>query len=160
MLDFNLPYFTDEQRSLGMLMKEFCEREVDMKTLNERADQLNSAKCHTGGVEKQTPFDLMSKAHDAGLRQIVVPIEYGGGGYEDDYLAQGMMAEIAGYHGGEFARLMTVPWKHIISLTFAPKEIAAEVINDFMTDRTTMIAASITSPIVAVTCSFRTMNQE
>jgi alkylation response protein AidB-like acyl-CoA dehydrogenase len=146
MLDFNLPYFTDEQRSLGMLMKEFCEREVDMKTLNDRADQPIPPKATPAELRSRLPFDLMSKAHDAGLRQIVVPTEYGGGGYEDDYIAQGMMAEIAGYQGGEFARLMTVPWKHIISLTFAPKEIASEVISDFMTDRTTMLAASITEP--------------
>ena len=39
MIDFNLPYLNDEQKSLAMLMKEFCEREVDLKALNEMADQ-------------------------------------------------------------------------------------------------------------------------
>lgn len=146
MLDFNLPYFTDEHRSLGMLMKEFCEREVDMRVLNDMADQPIPSNATPEELRSRLPFDLLSKAHDAGLRQIVVPAEYGGGGYEDDYIGQGMIAEIAGYHGGQFGRLMTIPWKHIVSLVFAPKEIASEVLNDFMADRTTMIAASITEP--------------
>lgn len=38
MLDWNLPYVNDEHKSLAMLMKEFCEREVDLKALNDLAD--------------------------------------------------------------------------------------------------------------------------
>jgi alkylation response protein AidB-like acyl-CoA dehydrogenase len=146
MLDLNLPYLTDEHKSLAMLMKEFCEREVDLKTLNEMADKSIPPNATPADLRSRLPFELMSKAHDAGLRQIVVPVEYGGGGYEEEHIGQGVMAEVAGYYGGQFARLMTVPWKHIVSLTYAPKEAAAEVITDFMQDRTTMIAASITEP--------------
>jgi hypothetical protein len=33
-MDWNLPYLTEEHKSLATLMKEFCEREVDIKALN------------------------------------------------------------------------------------------------------------------------------
>ena len=39
MIDLNLPYLNEEHKSLAMLMKEFCEREVDLKKLNEIADE-------------------------------------------------------------------------------------------------------------------------
>ena len=37
-MEWNLPYLTREHKSLVMLMKEFCEREVDAKALNKLAD--------------------------------------------------------------------------------------------------------------------------
>ena len=37
-MEWNLPYLTEEHKSLVMLMKEFCEREVDAKALNKLAD--------------------------------------------------------------------------------------------------------------------------
>lgn len=92
------------------------------------------------------PWDLISKMHDAGLRQLTVPTEYGGGGYGEDWLALTAMAEAAGYYGGQVARLFTIPWKHLGSLIYAPKAVQDEVYPDFMNDRKTMAAASITEP--------------
>jgi acyl-CoA dehydrogenase len=146
MLDFNLPYLNDEQKSLAMLMKEFCEREVDLKKLNEIADSKIPPNATSADLRARMPWDLVSKAHDAGLRQIAAPAEYGGGGYEEDHVALGVMAEMAGYMGGQFGRLMTISWKQMASYKYAPKEIAEEVLGDFMNDRKTMMAASITEP--------------
>jgi alkylation response protein AidB-like acyl-CoA dehydrogenase len=146
MIDFNLPYLDDEQKSLAMLMKEFCEREVDLKALNEIADATIPPNATSADLRARMPWDVVSKAHDAGLRQITAPVEYGGGGYEEDHLAQGVMAEMAGYMGGQFGRLMTITWKQLAAFAYAPKEIAEEVLGDFMKDRKTMMAASITEP--------------
>jgi butyryl-CoA dehydrogenase len=146
MIDFNLPYLNDEQKSLAMLMKEFCEREVDLKSLNEIADQTIPSNATSADLRARMPWDLVSKAHDAGLRQITAPTEYGGGGYEEDHLAQGAMAEMAGYMGGQFGRLMTITWKQLSAFAYAPKDIAKEVLDDFMKDRKTMMGASITEP--------------
>jgi alkylation response protein AidB-like acyl-CoA dehydrogenase len=146
MIDLNLPYLNEEQKSLAMLMKDFCEREVDLKTLNEVADRPIPFNATSADLRARMPWDLVSKAHDAGLRQLTVPKEYGGGGYEDDHLAQGLMAETAGYYGGHLGRLFSVVWKQTAAFKYAPKHLAEEVLTDFMNDRKTMMAASITEP--------------
>ena len=92
MIDLNLPYLTEEHRSLAMLMKEFCEREVDLKKLNEIADQPIPPNATSADLRARMPWDLISKAHDAGLRQIAAPAEFGGGGYGEDHIGQGAMA--------------------------------------------------------------------
>ena len=70
MIDLNLPYLTEEHKSLAMLMKEFCEREVDLKALNEIADKPIPPNATSADLRARMPWDLLSKAHDAGLRQI------------------------------------------------------------------------------------------
>ena len=144
MIDLNLPYLTEEHRSLAMLMKEFCEREVDLKKLNEFADQVIPPNATSADLRARMPWDLVSKAHDAGLRQIAAPAEYGGGGYGEDHIGLGVMAEVAGYYGGQLGRLFTIAWKQMAAFAYAPKEIAEEVLGDYMTDRKTMMGASIT----------------
>ena len=101
MIDLNLPYLTEEHKSLAMLMKEFCEREVDLKKLNEIADQVIPSNATSAELRARMPWDLVSKAHDAGLRQIAAPAEFGGGGYGEDHIGLGVMAEVAGYYGGQ-----------------------------------------------------------
>jgi alkylation response protein AidB-like acyl-CoA dehydrogenase len=146
MIDLNLPYLTEEHKSLAMLMKDFCEREVDLKALNETADKPIPPNATSADLRARMPWDLVSKAHDAGLRQITAPREYGGGGYGDDHLAQGVMAEVAGYYGGQLGRLFTIAWKHMDSFIYAPKAVQDEVFKDFMSDRKTMLAGSVTEP--------------
>ncbi len=146
MLDLNLPYLNEEQKSLAMLMKEFCEREVNLRALCDMADQPIPPNATPAQLRSRLPIELLSKAHDAGIRQICAPAEYGGGGYEEDHLAQGAMAEMAGYMGGHFGRLMTIAWKQMAAFKYAPKELAKEVLDDYMKDRTTMMAASFTEP--------------
>ncbi len=152
MLDFNLPYLNDEQKSLAMLIKEFCEREVDLRALCDMADQPIPPNATPAQLRSRLPLELLSKAHDAGIRQICAPAEYGGGGYEEDHVAQGAMAEMAGYMGGHFGRLMTIAWKQMAAFKWAPKEIAKEVLEDYMNDRTTMMAASLRNRTAAATC--------
>jgi len=146
MIDLNLPCLNEEAKSLAMLMKEFCEREVDLKKLNEIADKPMPPNATSADLRARMPWDLISKAHDAGLRQLAVPTEYGGGGYGENHLAQGVAAEMAGYYGGQMGRLFTIPWKHACTLLYAPRPVQDEVFTDFMQDRKTMLAGSITEP--------------
>jgi alkylation response protein AidB-like acyl-CoA dehydrogenase len=146
MIDLNLPYLTEEHKSLAMLMKEFCDREVDLKKLNEIADQTIPPNVTSADLRARMPWDLVSKAHDAGLRQIAAPAEFGGGGYGEDHIGLGVMAEVAGYCGGQLGRLFTIAWKQMAAFAYTSKEIAEEVLGDFMNDRKTMMGASITEP--------------
>jgi alkylation response protein AidB-like acyl-CoA dehydrogenase len=146
MIDLNLPYLTDEHKSLAMLVKEFCEREVDLKKLNEIADQPISPNATPEELRKRIPVDLMSKAQDAGLRQLCIPKEFGGSGYENDHIAQGIAAEVAGYYGGQFGRLMTINWKQQVGIAYLQKDLQEEIYSDFLRDKSTMLAASITEP--------------
>ena len=68
-MDWNLPYLNEEHKSLVMLVKEFCEREVDIRALNEMGDKPMSINSTREDVMARMPWDLISKAHDAGLRQ-------------------------------------------------------------------------------------------
>ncbi len=146
MIDLNLPYLTEEHKSLAMLMKEFCEREVDLKKLNEIADETIPPNATSAELRARMPWDLVSKAHDAGLRQIAAPSEFGGGGYGEDHIGLGLMAEVAGYYGGQLGRLFTIAWKQMAAFAYTKKELAEEVMGDFMKDRKTMLGASITEP--------------
>jgi hypothetical protein len=76
-MDFTL---NEEQRSLVALAKEFCKREVDIKTMNELADKPHPPNATKEQLMARIPWDLISKAHDVGLRQIIVPKKYGGSG--------------------------------------------------------------------------------
>ena len=49
--------------------------------LNELADKPLPPNATRSELRSRVPWDLISKAHDAGLRQLSVPEEYGGGGY-------------------------------------------------------------------------------
>ncbi|MBI5444433.1 MAG: acyl-CoA dehydrogenase [Deltaproteobacteria bacterium] len=147
MLEWNIPYVNDEHKSLANLVKDFCEREVDVRALQDMADVPIPANATPNDLRKRLPTELMSKAHDAGLRQIAAPTEYGGGGYEEEHVALAVMAETAAYYGGmQFGRLLTIAWKQMAAFKYTSKEVAEEVLGDFMKDRTTMLAASITEP--------------
>ena len=69
-------------------------------------------------LRARMPWDLVSKAHDAGLRQIAAPSEFGGGGYGEDHIGLGLMAEVAGYYGGQLGRLFTIAWKQMAAFAY------------------------------------------
>jgi alkylation response protein AidB-like acyl-CoA dehydrogenase len=80
-VEWDLPYLNDEQKSLVVPMKEFCEREVNIKFLSELADKPLPPNATWSELQSRVPWDLINKAHGAGLRQLSVPEEYGGEGY-------------------------------------------------------------------------------
>jgi len=143
-MDFEL---NEEQKALVALMKDFCQREVDRKSLNELADKPFPPNATKEDLMSRVPWDLVSKAQDVGLRQLTVPKEYGGGGYGDDWVTMTALSEAAGYWGGsQMGRMFTIPWKHCSTLCDAPKNIQDEFYPAFMKNRRTIFAASITEP--------------
>ena len=134
-MDWNLPYLEDEHRSLVMLMKEFCEREVEINVLNEIADKPIPPNATWEDLRASIPWELISKAHDAGLRQLSVPEEYGGGGYGSDLIALGACAETAGYYGGQMGRIFTIMWKPLSDMQFFPTHLQEEIYPVFMQER-------------------------
>jgi alkylation response protein AidB-like acyl-CoA dehydrogenase len=145
-MDLNLPYLTDEHKSLVMLMKEFCEREVDPKALCEIADIPIPKEATKNDLRARLPWDLFDKAFDAGLWQLPIPVEYGGGGYGDDWVALGALAETAGFYGGQMGRIFTIQWKQLANLQYFPKPVQEEVYAKVTKGRKTLLAASITEP--------------
>ena len=144
-MDWNLPYLNEEHKSLVMLVKEFCEREVDIKALNEIGDKPMPVNSTREDVMARMPWDLISKAHDAGLRQLAIPEEYGGGGYANDHVALAACTEAAGYYGGQFARIISIPWKHTCTLVSSPyvsKDLKDEIFTHFMENRKAYLASS------------------
>ena len=144
-MDWNMPHLNDEHKSLVMLMKEFCEREVDIRELSKLADKPMAVDSTREDVMARMPWDLISKAHDAGLRQLATPTEYGGGGYGKDHLALAACAEAAGYYGGPFSRLISIPWKHtctLISSPYVSQEIKDELFTHFMENKKAYFASS------------------
>jgi alkylation response protein AidB-like acyl-CoA dehydrogenase len=139
----------EKQKSLVALQKEFCEREVDRKALNELADKPIPPNATREQLSTRIPWDLINKAQDVGLRQLCVPKQYGGGGLgfaPGDWVTLAALAEATGYYGGQAGRIFTIPWKHCRSLSTAPKEVQEEFFPAFMKNRKTMVAASITEP--------------
>ena len=136
----------EEQKALVALTKDFCQREVDIKKLNELADMPIPPNATREDAMARVPWDIISKAHDVGLRQLAVPKEYGGGGYGQSWVTLTALAEAAGYYGGPVGRLFSIPWKHCASLVTASKSVQDEFFPAFMKNRRTMFAASISEP--------------
>jgi len=148
-LDFSFfDLLNEEQLSLVELMKDFCQREVDIKALEEAADTPYPPNATKEQLMDRIPWDIISKAHDVGLRQIAVPKEYGGGGYggNSGWVALAALSEAAGYYGGPICKLFTNPWKHCSVLSQAPKEVQDEFFPAFMGNRRTLVAGSTTEP--------------
>ena len=145
-MDFQLD---EEQRSLVALMKDFCLREVDRKAMDKLADEPIPYNATKQDLMNRMPWDLISKAHDVGLRQLAVPTEYGGGGYNHTggWVTLTALSEASAYYGGySFARLMTLPWNHCVRLYTAPKKVQDVFFTNFMKNRKTMTAASHSEP--------------
>jgi alkylation response protein AidB-like acyl-CoA dehydrogenase len=73
-MDFSL---TEEQKHIKALVKQFCQREVDQKRLEEIA----ATTLEAWTVEELRavyPYDLLEKLHKVGLRQLQIPVKYGG----------------------------------------------------------------------------------
>ena len=143
---FNL--FNEEQKSLIAFFKDFCQKEVDRKVLEDLADKPIPPKATKEDLKARIPWDLISKAHDLGLRQFAVPKKYGGGGYGGygNRLTLTALCEVAGYYGGQGGRLFSIPWKHCSTLCNSPEAVQEELLPAFMKNRKTLFAASITEP--------------
>lgn len=142
-MDFQL---SEEQNQIKALIRDFCKREVDDKRLWEIAQ--TAATSNVEELRANMPWDLVEKSHEVGLRQLAVPEKYGGGGFGlGGWLTRTLAAEEAGYSGGQFGRLMTIPWKFCGDIdSCASEEQKDWFFKRFMENHRMYVAASISEP--------------
>ena len=66
-MDFAL---TEEQKQIRTLVRDFCEKEVDQKRINELLRKNDAVKT-IDEVRANYPWDLFEKAHELGLLTII-----------------------------------------------------------------------------------------
>jgi alkylation response protein AidB-like acyl-CoA dehydrogenase len=145
-MDFTL---TEEQKQIKVLIKQFCQRELDIKRLKELSDIVTYAKT-VEEVRTVKPMlePYLDKLHEIGLRQLAVPEKYGGGGAS--FVTMEIAAEEVGYWAptAEIWELVPLFFMAFGSLancdndTF-PQEQKDMVFNLVMKNPRTILAASI-----------------
>jgi alkylation response protein AidB-like acyl-CoA dehydrogenase len=137
--------YTEEQKQIIQLIKEFSEKEVDHEDMAERAEKAAAAKT-IEELRALKPVELLKKLHDVGLRQLAVPERYGGGGHTD-WLTLTIATEKAGYYGGFLDRQLSIPWKYCsdISVMATPKQ-QDWFYERFMAKPDMFLAGSISEP--------------
>ncbi len=139
---------TEEQRQIRRLVKEFCQREIDMKRINEIEDRVSMAEtCEE--VTAVFPWDLLEKLHDVGLRQLAVPRKYGGTAPEsgDYYVTQLIATEEMGYHAGPVAGLLGNLYTYCSAPAHNPdEEQKAKFFADFMNNTRQFPAGTVSEP--------------
>ena len=140
-MDFTL---TEEQMQIKALVKEFCEREVDIKRVAEIEDKAAKVKT-VEELRSFQPVSLIKKLHDVGLRQLAVPAKYGGGGA--NHMTLTVVGEQAGYSGTMMA-ILYIPWIVCYSLAhgLATEEQRDWFFTQFMENPTLDVAGTISEP--------------
>lgn len=73
-MDFEL---SEEQKQIKSMVKDFCKKEIDPKRIKDIENKVFNART-CAEVKAVFPRDLLVKLNDAGLRQLCVPMKYGG----------------------------------------------------------------------------------
>jgi acyl-CoA dehydrogenase len=145
-MDFEL---NEEQKSLVALVKEFCQREIDLRALEKMADARYPEKPTREDLRARIPWDLVDKAQEVGLRQLTVPKKYGGGGlgYTGDWVTITAVAEAMGYYGGmDFYRLLGMSYMVTATIMQYALEEAQDIyFADFMKGGT-LSCGALTEP--------------
>jgi alkylation response protein AidB-like acyl-CoA dehydrogenase len=136
----------EEQKQLRDLVKQFCKREVDPKRLGEIEEKISQART----VEEMRtvyPYDLLEKAHAVGLRQLQVPVRYGGTAPETDrHQTMTMISEEAAYWGG--LSFMMVPLGAFTSTAnpYITEEQKEWIFSKFLSNPRFMVAQTVSEP--------------
>jgi alkylation response protein AidB-like acyl-CoA dehydrogenase len=145
-MDFS---FTEEQKQIKALSKEFCQREADLK----RFEEIEAKTCAARTVEQQRavfPYDLLEKLHQVGLRQLSVPQKYGGTAPETDVnVTLTMAAEEVGYWGGRIVDPLMIPWlflRAIATNRYVTEEQRKWIFSKFIENPRLVVATSVGEP--------------
>lgn len=145
-MDFCL---TEEQKQIMALVKQFCQREVDHKRLEEIATKTFEART-VEECKAVYPYDLLEKLHNVGLRQLQIPVKYGGTAPETDVnLTLTMAAEEVGYWGGRIVDPLMIPWlflRAIATNRYVTAEQREWIFSKFITNPRLIVATSVGEP--------------
>ena len=128
-MDFDI---SKEQKAWVETAREVCEKYVDSDDIRRRADissQVNTRE----ELQDNMPWEVFEKLHDAGLRTLVMPKEYGGGGA--GWLTGALVTEEIGYQAGILCRCTAQDHMYCGRLEFSgsekqKEEIFAEMLRD------------------------------
>lgn len=141
--------FTEEQKQIKALVKQFCQRDVDQKRLEEIAAKTFEART-VEELRAAFPYDLLEKLHQVGLRQLSVPQKYGGTAPETDVnLTLTMAAEEVGYWGGRIVDPLMIPWlflRAIATNRYITEEQKKWIFSKFIENPRLVIATSVGEP--------------
>lgn len=142
-------FLTEEQKQIMALVKEFCQREVDHKRLEEIATKTFEART-AEECKAVYPYDLLEKLHNVGLRQLQIPVKYGGTAPETDVnLTLTMAAEEVGYWGGRIVDPLMIPWlflRAIATNRYVTEEQREWIFSKFITNPRLIVATSVGEP--------------
>lgn len=137
--------FNEEQNSIAALVKDFFRKEIDAKKVGALLETPLKIDTPKEKLLELMPFDILSKAHDVGLRQLTVPKEYGGSGIKN-WVTIGRAAEEAWYWNAPLGYVFTMLWKQFFTMSYAPKVVQDEFFPAFMKNRKTWVAIAFTEP--------------
>jgi alkylation response protein AidB-like acyl-CoA dehydrogenase len=145
-MDFD---FSEEQRHIMDSVRQFCLREVDQKHLEDLAEKTVAART-VQELRAAYPYDLLEKLHTIGLRQLPIPMEYGGTAPENNVnLILTMVCEQAGYWGGAVNNLLMIPYLFLRAIA-ANRYVTAEqkkwIFSRFISNPRFTIATSVGEP--------------
>jgi acyl-CoA dehydrogenase len=101
---------TEEQKQIKVLVKDFCQQEVDMPSLQGKIAETTKART-VDEIKAAFPYDLLKKMDEVGLRQLSIPGKYGGTATEDEpNMTLVLAAEEFGYWGGGIGDIVVIPW--------------------------------------------------
>jgi len=145
-LDFSL---TEEQKNIKALIRQFCQREVDHKRLEEIAAKTYEART-VEELRSLYPYDLLEKMHSVGLRQLQIPVKYGGTAPESGVnLTLTMAAEEVGYWGGRIVDPLMIPWlflRAIATNRYVSEEQRDWIFSKFINNPRLTVATSVGEP--------------
>ena len=145
-MDFEL---NDEQKQIKELVKDFCQKEIDLKRIKDIEEKVFLAKT-CDEVRAVFPWDLLDKLDEVGLRQYAVPEKYGGTGPDYGGNITRLVAESEmGYRAGAAAVLLATPYMYAKAAVPSPwvtEKQKERFYADFLANPRWWVAGTVSEP--------------
>jgi len=142
-MDFSL---TDEQWQIKQLVKQFCKRELDFKRIKELDEKTTQART-VEELKAAFPYDIYQKVFDVGLRQILIPLKYGGTAPEKDVnQTMAIVNEEAGYWGGAAFLMTPIGAFTSTANTYITEEQKKWLFSQLLTNPRFMVGQTVSEP--------------